>query len=393
MVFDAIIIGAGASGLMCAIQAGRRGRRVLVIDHAKQAGSKIRISGGGHCNFTNRNISAAQYVSINPHFCKSALSGFSPDDFIQMLQAHSIDFEERTLGQLFCIGSAHDIVTMLVAECKQNEVKIELDCKVSDVSVAETSRFAITTNKGTFASNSLVIATGGLSIPKAGATDFGYKIARQFSLNVIETTPALDGFTLDTPETKPLCALAGIAIECIVSCNKASFRENILFTHTGLSGPASLQASLHWHKGDSIFINLFPDIDLFQLLLKEKKLGNRAIVKNIISKLIPSRLAEHLCNLYFPSQLPLPQVSEAALKNFCTLLHALKITPSGSVGYGKAEVTRGGVDTNELSSKTMEAKKVPGLYFIGEVVDVTGWLGGYNLHWAWASGYAAGNAI
>lgn len=400
--FDVIILGAGGAGMMCAIQAGRRGRSVVLLDHSKKLGGKILISGGGRCNFTNMGAGPANYVSKNPHFCKSALSRFRPDDFIQMVREHEIPFHEKKLGQLFCDHSAQDIVNLLKAECDAVGASFELECKIEKVAkLPEASsegengniRFRIETSKGVFESESLVVATGGLSIPKIGATGFGYQIAEQFGLKLVERAAALDGFTFADAEMKSLAALSGLSIDCIIESNGKSFRENILFTHSGLSGPAALQASLHWNKGNTVTIDLLPGQDVFQWFLRKKKDGSRAIVRNLLSELLPSRFAERFCELHFPSELPLPQVSEKALEAFCSLLHAWKIVPSGTVGYSKAEVTRGGVDTDELSSKTMEARKVPGLYFIGEVVDVTGWLGGYNFQWAWASGWAAAQSV
>jgi hypothetical protein len=400
--YDVIILGAGGAGMMCAIHAGRRGRSVVLLDHSKKLGGKILISGGGRCNFTNMGAGPANYVSKNPHFCKSALSRYQPTEFIQMVRDHGIPFHEKKLGQLFCDHSAQDIVNLLKSECDQAGAQFELECKIEKVTNLPASesdgegnpiRFRIETSKGVFESESLVVATGGLSIPKIGATGFGYQLAERFGLKLVERAAALDGFTFADAEMKSLAALSGVSIDCVIECNGKSFRENILFTHSGLSGPAALQASLHWNKGDTVTIDLLPGQDVFQWFLKKKKEGSRAIVRNLLSELLPSRFAERICELHFPSELPLPQVSEKALEAFCQVLKAWKIVPSGTVGYSKAEVTRGGVDTDELSSKTMEARKVPGLYFIGEVVDVTGWLGGYNFQWAWASGWAAGQAV
>lgn len=405
--FDVLILGAGGAGMMCAIEAGSRGRRVLLIDHAAKIGGKILISGGGRCNFTNTGASPAQYVSNNPHFCKSALSRFKPEAFIERVRAHNIRFHEKKLGQLFCDESAKQIVEMLQADCLAVGAKFALGCKVESVSrrlkaegPSSSSRglFVVTTSQGVFTGESLVIATGGLSIPKIGASGLGYDLARQFGLKIVETAPALDGFTFADVQARSLSDLSGVSVDCSITCHGASFRENVLFTHSGLSGPAALQASLYWRPGDPIVMDLFPDSTeedgVFQWFMKKKKEGNRSLVKNLLGERLPARLAERLCALYFSSSatssLPLPQVSEKELQVFCALLRAWTLTPSGTVGYGKAEVTRGGVDTDELSSKTMESKKIPGLYFIGEVVDVTGWLGGYNFQWAWASGWSAG---
>ncbi|MGK5085651.1 NAD(P)/FAD-dependent oxidoreductase [Bdellovibrionota bacterium FG-1] len=397
-----IIIGAGGAGMMCAIHAGRRGRQVLLLDHGTKMGGKILISGGGRCNFTNLGASPANYVSQNPHFCKSALSRYPSESFVQMVRSHGIAFHEKKLGQLFCDESAQAIVDMLKAECEQADVEFRLHTPIQKIErilgggVGSGPRFQIETSEGSFQCESLVIATGGLSIPKIGATGFGYQIAREFGLKVVETTPALDGFTFSDAEIRSLRELAGVSIDCVISCNGVSFRENILFTHTGLSGPAALQASLHWYTGQEVLLDLLPGVNLWDWFLRKKREGNRSLVKNLLSEVLPNRFAERFCELYFPAAqlaLPLPQVSEKALEAFCQKLHAWKIIPSGTVGYNKAEVTRGGVDTDELSSKTMEVRKVPGLYFVGEVVDVTGWLGGYNFQWAWSSGWAAGQVV
>lgn len=392
--FDTIIIGAGGAGMMCAIHAGRRGRRVLLVDHGTKLGGKILISGGGRCNFTNTGASHAQYVSKNPHFCKSAFSRYPAENFIRMVRDHGIAFHEKKLGQLFCDGSAQNIIDMLKTECDQAGARFEMGCRIEKVERTG-QEFQLRTSAGDFSSESLVIATGGLSIPKIGATGFGYQIARQFGLKIIPTEPALDGFSLPG-FGQGFADLSGVSTDCVITCNGVSFRENILFTHSGLSGPAALQASLHWNKGDEITLDLLPECDAFEWFLAKKRQGNRSLVKNLLSELLVARLAERLCSLYFnaaQASLPLPQVSEKALQQLCQTLHAWKIKPTGTIGYNKAEVTRGGVDTNELSSKTMEARKVPGLYFIGEVVDVTGWLGGYNFQWAWASGFAAGQVV
>ena len=393
--FDVIIVGAGGAGMMCAIHAGRRGRRVLLIDHAAKLGGKILISGGGRCNFTNLGASPAQYVSQNPHFMKSAMSRYTPHDFIEMVNAHHIPFHEKKLGQQFCDDSAQDIVEMLKEECDDAGAQFQLRCQVESIKNVGERSFEVHTSHASYTCESVVIATGGLSIPKIGATGFGYEIAKQFKLKLIERAAALDGFTLKERDARNFADLAGVSVDCTMTTNNISFRENILFTHAGLSGPVTLQASLHWQKGEPVITNLVPDQNAFQWFLAQKKAGNKSLVRNLLSELIPGRLADRLCFLYFEQgDLPLPQVSEKALEAFCQeVLHAWTIVPMGTVGYNKAEVTRGGVDTDELSSKTMETKKVPGLYFIGEVVDVTGWLGGYNFQWAWASGAAAGQVV
>ena len=385
---EVLILGAGGAGMMCAIQAGRRGRKVTILDHAARLGGKILISGGGRCNFTNVGADPRNYVSANPHFCKSALSRFTPEDFIQLVRERGIAFHEKKLGQLFCDGSAQAIIDLLKAECEGAGVDIRLSTEIGAIS--RPGRFLVETAAGPWEAERLVVATGGLSIPKLGASGLGYEIARQFGLALVERAPALDGFTFKEPAYGEL---AGISVDCVIRCNGISFRENILFTHSGLSGPAALQASLHWRPGDELVIDLLPETRALEWLLAKKRAGNRALARNLLAELLPSRFAATFCDLHFPSELPLAQLADKALEQVAEKLHAWRITPAGTVGYGKAEVTRGGVDTDELSSKTMEARKVPGLYFVGEVVDVTGWLGGYNFQWAWASGWAAGQVV
>ncbi|OFZ23192.1 MAG: hypothetical protein A2X94_02830, partial [Bdellovibrionales bacterium GWB1_55_8] len=332
---DILILGAGGAGMMCAIQAARRGRDVLLIDHSTKIGGKILISGGGRCNFTNVGAGPANYVSENPHFTKSALSRFPPAAFIEMMRDHEIPFHERKHGQLFCDGSAQAIVDLLKSECDQAGARFRLGYKIERVSRPDrpdSTGFKVDTDHGAFECESLVVATGGLSLPKLGATGIGYDIARQFGLKVTETAPALDGFTF-TPEQEVLFReLAGLSVNCSITCNGISFRENLLFTHAGLSGPVALQASLHWKKGDEIKIDLLPGNDLFQWFLAKKKTGNRSVVKNLLGEMLPNRLASRLCDLYFHSLLPLPQVSERELEAFCNLLHAWVLKPSGTVG-------------------------------------------------------------
>ncbi|NDG83500.1 MAG: NAD(P)/FAD-dependent oxidoreductase [Proteobacteria bacterium] len=394
---EVLIIGAGGAGMMCAIQAGKRGRSVTLVDHGKKVGGKILISGGGRCNFTNLGAGPGNYVSENPHFVKSALARYSPWDFIELVNRHQIPFHEKKLGQQFCDGSAQAIVDMLVQECGDAGARFVLDASIRSVETLPESdtpwRFKVATGKGEFKCESLVIATGGLSLPKIGATGLGYEIAKQFGLKTVERAPALDGFVFGPAEERDFEGLAGISFDSRITCNGISFREAILFTHSGLSGPASLQASLHWHRGDAVTIDFVPDTDLFAWFLEKKREGNTSIVRNLLAGILASRLAERLCEVAFTDTRPLPDVSEKELQKFCELLKAWTIHPEKTVGYSKAEVTRGGVDTDELSSKTLESKKVPGLYFIGEVVDVTGWLGGYNFQWAWASGSAAGGTV
>ncbi len=402
-----IVIGAGGSGMLCAAEAGRRGRKVLLLDHSAQLGRKILISGGGRCNFTNLGASPQNYVSENPHFCKSALSRFKPEDFIARVKAHGIAFHEKKLGQLFCDHSARSIVELLRADCEENGVETRLNCQIRSTERLAPSeeqppgaRFRVTTSLGVWDCESLVIATGGLSLPKIGATGLGYEIARQFGLQVTPTAPALDGFVFGPPQLSSetqaaLASLSGISVDSVLSCGGKSFRENCLFTHSGLSGPAALQASLHWHPGASISLHLLPDTDLGDWLLQQKQSGRKTLLKNTLAEKLPSRLADVLIDLYFPEckTLTLAQVPKVTLEALGALLKHWELHPTTTVGYSKAEVTRGGVSTDELSSKTLESKKVPGLHFVGEVVDVTGWLGGYNFQWAWASGWAAGQVV
>ena len=390
-LFNTIIIGAGAAGLMCAIEAGKRGRKVLVLEHAEKIGKKILISGGGRCNFTNLDVKPENFISNNPHFCKSALARYTPQDFISLVENHGIKYHEKKLGQLFCDGSAKEIVQMLQNECDDAGVEIKVNCTIDNIeqinnSGSETS-FRITSNIGEFITESLVIATGGISIPQMGASDLGYKIAKQFGLKLTKTVPALVPFTLNE---KAYSELSGLSIDSIVSCNNISFRENILFTHKGLSGPAILQISSYWNGGDTVNIDLLPETDLPSVLNEHKP--NKTELVNVLSKFFPKRFAEKWCELNFPTK-PVNKLSDKEIEMIEIMLHCWKLVPKGTEGFGKAEVTKGGVDTNELSSKTMESKKVPGLYFIGEVVDVTGWLGGYNFQWAWSSGFAAGEFV
>lgn len=387
--YDALVLGAGGAGLMCAIQAGRRGRKVLVLDHSEKVGGKILISGGGRCNFTNTGTSSENFQSANPFFAKSALARFTPHDFMQMLNDHKVAYHEKKLGQLFCDHSARDVVEMLKAECEKSKVKIQLKTKIESVK-KENEKFTLKTDQGSFESKSLVIATGGLSIPKIGASGFGYEIARQFGLAIVETAPALDGFIFTDPAFKTFSELSGLSIDCVMSVNGLSFRENLLFTHLGISGPAALQASLHWRPGHSISIDLLPDQKFLEIAQGLKISNPKLTLIKWIKENLPARFAEVYCEKYLSqSSKTFGEISESELRSIGESLHSWNLKPSSTVGYGKAEVTRGGVNTDELSSKTLESKKIPGLYFIGEVVDVTGWLGGYNFQWAWASGWAA----
>jgi predicted Rossmann fold flavoprotein len=388
--YDVIIIGAGGAGMMCAIHAGRRGRRVALLEHAPRIGKKILISGGGRCNFTNLHVDAHAYVSSNPHFCKSALARFTPSDFIQMVRAHGIAYHEKKLGQLFCDGSAQQIVDMLLAECGKAGAEFHVGSRVN--TVRRTDGFVVETNLDVFACGSLVVATGGLSYPKIGASDLGYRLARQFGLGIVDPTPALVAITLEGADRETIQGLAGVSTDALVTCNGVSFRENVLVTHTGLSGPAILQASLDWSRDEAFTIDLLPDHDLGTSLAAARKTGVRSETKTVLGERLPRRWAERICERAGIAG-PVAQLPERQLQDVIRAVHHWTITPGGTEGFRKAEVTRGGVDTDELSSQTMETKKVSGLFFIGEVIDVTGRLGGYNFQWAWASGAAAGNAV
>jgi predicted Rossmann fold flavoprotein len=392
--FDVIIIGAGGAGLMCAIEAGKRGRQVALLDHSPKIGAKILISGGGRCNFTNISVGPENYVSQNPHFCKSALTRYPPQDFIELVKAHQIPYHEKKLGQLFCDRSAKDIVGMLEEECRKARGEVLLNQEVA--SVAKNEKFEVKTNQGEYSCDSLVVATGGLSIPKIGATGFGYDLARQFGLKIVLPFPALDGFRFKATDLKKFGDLTGVSTDAQITCGKASFRENILFTHAGLSGPAALQASLYWNKDNTLRINFVPSQStekLFKWFLQQKKGGSKSEMKTLLKEWLPTRLADRLCELELPERATVHTLTDKKLEDFCRKIQDYTLIPEATIGYSKAEVTRGGVDTDELSSKTMESKKVPGLYFIGEVVDVTGWLGGYNFQWAWSSGWAAGQEV
>lgn len=386
MRFDAIIIGAGAAGLFCAIEAGKRGRKVLVLEHNAEVGRKILISGGGRCNFTNINTKAENFISENPHFCKSALARYTPQDFVELVKKYKIEFYEKKLGQLFCRESSRQIVEMLLGECEKAKVEIRTNCSVKNVKKEDI--FELETNQGKFFCESLVIASGGLSFPKIGATDFGYKIARQFGLKIIPTSPAL--VALVFADGKNFSRLAGVSLDANVSAGKKEFRENILFTHRGLSGPAILQISNYWQTEKNISIDLMPDFDAFELF--EKNISSKQNLDNFLSRFLPSRFAEIFCSENFPHK-PLNQLSKKELEKIAGTLNNWQVRFGETEGWHKAEVTRGGIDTNELSSQTMETLAIKGLYFIGEVVDVTGWLGGYNFQWAWASAFAAGNSL
>ncbi len=388
MKFDVIIIGAGAAGLFCAIEAGKRGRKVLVLEHNAQVGRKIIISGGGRCNFTNINAKAENFISRNPHFCKSALARYTPQDFVELVKKHNITFYEKKLGQLFCRESSRLIVEMLLDECRRAKVEIRLNCSVKEVS--KDDLFEIETNQGKFTCESLVIATGGLSIPKLGATDFGYRIAKQFGLKIVETRPALVPFVFQNNFPASFKNLAGVSLDADISYGKESFRENILFTHKGLSGPAVLQISSYWKHGKSVTIDLLPTKNALEILQNSR--DSKKELANFLSEFLPNRFASVFCEAIIKSN-PLKNYSDIELADIAERLNAWQIAFDETEGYQKAEVTCGGVSTDELSSKTMEAMRVKGLYFIGEVLDVTGWLGGYNFQWAWASAFAAGQFV
>lgn len=384
---DVIIIGGGAAGLFCAIEAGKRGRKVLVIEHQERVGKKIAISGGGRCNFTNSWTTPDNFVSANPHFCKSALARYTPADFIALVEKHNIPYYEKKLGQLFCRDSSQQIIDLLLHECAAAGVEIRCACQVLNVRAVD--GFKVETNHGGFVASSLVIATGGLSIAQLGATDFGYRLARQFGLRIEEARPALVPFTLATSVQRALTPISGISVDALVKYEDKEFRENILITHRGLSGPAILQISLYWKNNEAIGIDLLPNEDVFNLL--RSKQGSDIELANLLSQYLPRRFAQAWCDLYVHSR-PLKQFNVKEMEEIAHKLHEFKISPVGTEGFRKAEVTVGGVATSELSSQTMETRQVPGLYFIGEVVDVTGQLGGYNFQWAWASGFAAGQS-
>jgi predicted Rossmann fold flavoprotein len=386
---DALVIGAGAAGLMCAITAGQRGRRVLVLDHANKPGKKILMSGGGRCNFTNLGVTPAQYISANPHFCKSALARYTPADFIALVEKHRIAYHEKELGQLFCDESSKLIVRMLLDECAAAGVHIETSCAVECVRKTDEG-FSVLTANGEVHADSLVVASGGLSIPSMGATGFGYELARQFGHNVLPTRAGLVPLTLSGKHLEHYQDLAGVALPMAEArVGKRSFRAGLLFTHRGISGPSILQISSYWQAGDELRIDLSPEQDVGHWLIAQRAERPAAELRNVLGDLLPRRLAQRLCERWLGSK-PMRQYRDADLNDIGARLHDWPIVASGTEGYRTAEVTLGGVDTDGLSSSTMQSKHVPGLYFIGEVVDVTGWLGGYNFQWAWASGRAAG---
>ena len=388
---DVIIIGAGAAGLMCAMTAGQRGLRVLVIEHANKVGKKILMSGGGRCNFTNTGAGPANYLSANPHFCKSALARYTPADFIELVERHRIAYHEKELGQLFCDVSSKLIVKMLLDECQAAHVRIEIPCNVERVQAVD-GGFRIATSHGAFAAPSLVVATGGLSIPSMGATGFGYELARQFGHAVLPTRAGLVPLTLSGKHQERLHDLSGVAVPVEARCGKQAFRNFMLVTHRGVSGPAILQISSYWQPGDDLRLDLLPGQDALAWLKEQQAQRPAAELKTVLSDALPRRFAQRLCEVWLPNR-PMRQFNEPQLRELAGVLGAWPLVASGTEGYRTAEVTLGGVDTDGLSSSTMMSRLVPGLFFIGEVVDVTGWLGGYNFQWAWASGHAAGMAV
>jgi predicted Rossmann fold flavoprotein len=385
MRYDVIIIGGGAAGLMCAVEAGRRGRSALVVEHNERVGRKIEISGGGRCNFTNLYTTEKNFLSSNPHFAKSALARYTPGDFVELVERHRIAYHEKKLGQLFCDGSSRQIIELLLAECEAAGVRILTGCRVSEV--GKGSEFVARTSRGDFSAESLVVATGGLSIPKLGATDFGYRLARQFGLNIVTPRPALVPLTLARSDLEHFRPLSGVSVPAVARCCGAEFAESLLITHRGLSGPAVLQISSYWEPGETLAVDLLPNSNTHELLESRRTSGVE--LSTLLSALLPRRFAQVWCELHAPSR-PLKSFSPAELREVADRLHEWRLRPAGTEGFTKAEVTKGGIDTDELSSKTMEARRVPGLYFVGEVVDVTGHLGGFNFQWAWASGFAAG---
>jgi predicted Rossmann fold flavoprotein len=392
MTWDVVVIGAGAAGMMCAAEAGRRGRKVLVLESSKAPGEKIRISGGGRCNFTNRDASPAQFLSANPHFCISALSRYTQQDFIALVDRHHIRWHEKTLGQLFCDGSAVQIIDMLLVEMKKADVQLRLNAQVQYVEKTEAG-FTLQLSSGeVLECGALVVATGGKSIPKMGATDFGYRLAEQFGVRVTETRAGLVPLTFAGELLEQLSALSGVAAPARVRCGKTSFEEALLFTHRGLSGPAILQISSYWRDGAEIAIDLLPEIDLLEALRTARQQNGKQSPHNFLATLLPRRLAKEIADTSDYAG-TLGGQSEEKLRALAAQVNDWRIVPAGTEGYRTAEVTLGGVDMRDLDSKTMQARAVPGLYFIGEVVDVTGWLGGYNFQWAWSSGWCAGQAV
>lgn len=390
--YDVIVIGAGGAGMMCAAEAGKRGKRALLLDHAEKIGHKILISGGGRCNFTNLGAKADRYISANPHFCKSAMARFTPQDFVAMVEKRGIAYHEKKLGQQFCDGPAQQIVDMLLDACEDAGVDLKLECVVEEISkVAE--GFLLRTSRGSFRGAKLVIATGGLSIPKMGATNFGYKVAYQFGLKVVTTEPALVPFTFSEKDLAFYEELSGISFDAEVRCGKTKFRENVLMTHRGVSGPAILQISSYWTPGDEIHIRILPDMDWTAYLKEMRQSAPKKDLQVALGDVLAKRFVERVVEKGGFATKPCGMLNDKDIARVAAFMADFVIKPNGTEGYRKAEVTRGGVDTDELNATTLESKKVPGLHFIGEVVDVTGWLGGYNFQWAWASGAAAGRSV
>ena len=387
--FDMMIIGAGAAGMMCALTAAQRGRKVVILDHYAKLAEKIRISGGGRCNFTNLNTKSDNFLSHNPHFCRSALSRYTPQHFIALLDKHGIGYHEKTLGQLFCDDGSEAIISMLKKECDDAGVKWMRPCEVGEV--RRSTKFTVMTSRGLLEADALVIATGGLSIPKIGATPFGYKVAEQFGIPMTKLKPGLVPLTFHPEEWAAYADLTGVSLDAVVSFGKQRFRENLLFTHRGLSGPAILQISSYWEAGHPLSIDLLPDQDMHAVFVEHAK--SKLLLSNFLAQYLPKKLADIVASQWIAENKPLNQYSPKVLAALADRLKNWQVTPTGTMGYSKAEVTCGGVDTHALSSKTMETNEVPGLYFVGEVMDVTGQLGGYNFQWAWASGYAAGCAV
>jgi hypothetical protein len=387
--FDVVVIGAGAAGMMCAAQAGLRGRRVLLIEHYHRLAEKIRISGGGRCNFTNVNAGPANYLSRNPEFCRSALARYTPRDFLALVARYRIPYHEKKLGQLFCDDTAQDIIAMLKAECDRGHVEWRMPCPVDGIA-REGDRWVVHTPPGAVRASAIVIATGGLSVPKIGATPFGYRVAEQFGLAIVPPRPALVPLAFDPAQLARYGDLSGLSVDAEVRCNGGRFRESLLFTHRGLSGPAILQISSYWSGGVPLSIDLLPGQDAAAWLLERR--ASPARLDNLLAERLPKRLAQQWCAAHDAAR-PVRELGAERLRAIAAELHDWRVLPSGTLGYARAEVTLGGVDTRGLSSKTMAATTVPGLYFVGEVVDVTGWLGGYNFQWAWASGHAAGQVV
>ncbi|WP_404290143.1 NAD(P)/FAD-dependent oxidoreductase [Microvirga sp. RSM25] len=389
--FDVVVIGAGAAGMMCAAEAGKRGRSVLILDHAAKPGEKIRISGGGRCNFTNLNAAPANFISQNPSFAISALRRYTQRDFIALVERYGIAYHEKTLGQLFCDGSSKQIIDLLLSEMRQGNVELRLSTSVESVEKAPEG-FALKLTQGAVQCRSVVVATGGKSIPKMGATGFGYDLAQQFGLKIVETRPALVPLTLEPTLLERLTPLAGVSVDVVAGCRKTTFAEAMLFTHRGLSGPAILQISSYWREGDEIVLSMLPGVNLFEELRAARAQNGRQALQTALSAFLPKRLAQLIAETE-KGPANLADYSDKKLRTIDEAVNRWRFKPAGSEGYRTAEVTLGGVDTRELDSRTMEAKAVPGLYFIGEVVDVTGWLGGYNFQWAWSSGWCAGQAV